>query len=630
MKLSRFLKKRGRIALIFSFLLVILPSLSYQTAGLRNAGALILPSNANNLSAAVIDSANGFAYFGTSEGVVPAMILKIRLTDLTLAATLPLNPGEFSVGAAVMDSNGFAYFGIRAPSFPPVSPGSVVKVRLSDFARVGTLNLTNVPGGAYIQSAVIDSHNGLAYFGGDGIIARVRLSDLALNGTLTLPPPANGGLTSAIIDPGNGFAYFGVASAPGVVVRVNLSSFTLAGFLTLNLSEAGLTSAVIDTARGFAYFGTNPFGPASIVRIRLSNFTRVDALNLTTGEDGLPTAVIDEKNGFAYFGTYGNREQPICCGPATIIQVRLSNFTRAGSIVLATGETALGAAVIDQVNGFAYFGTLTRPGIVVKVQLSSPSSLRASDSITDDSGNPIRTDAKGVPMVDVIINHGKVTATNPGELLAWANITNTGDVPVASLKLNETLPQDWKVRQSLTQYSGPINVFVRLSNNITIDVTNQTSMAIFGVNPETISVVINDMGETRAGELNPGQSLLVSAKIGYGLLHSSQPASTYPRNYTATSVVIGWTEPSFQGNDVSATASTLFIAYAKTTSQANKGELIAAGGDRYQPWPWGPASYSRIGMNLMIFIAEFGLVALSLALFGYFQRRRKKAPYQYG
>ncbi|HWY28100.1 MAG TPA: hypothetical protein VNW25_02460, partial [Candidatus Sulfotelmatobacter sp.] len=196
MKLSRFLRKRGKMALIFSFLLLILPILTYPAAGLRNAGSLVLPFNANNLSAAVIDSANGFAYFGTSEGVIPAAILKIRLADLTLAATLPLNPGEFSVGAAVMDSNGFAYFGIRAPSFPPVSPGSVVKVRLSDFARVGTLNLGSVPGGAYIQSAVIDSHSGLAYFGGDGVIARVRLSDFTLNGTLTLPPPANGGLTS--------------------------------------------------------------------------------------------------------------------------------------------------------------------------------------------------------------------------------------------------------------------------------------------------------------------------------------------------------------------------------------------------------------------------------------------------
>jgi len=227
-------------------------------------------------------------------------------------------------------------------------------------------------------------------------------------------------------------------------------------------------------------------------------------------------------------------------------------------------------------------------------------------------------------MVDVIINHGKVTATNPGELLAWADLTNTGDVPVASLKLNETLPQDWKVRESLTQSGGPINVFVRLSNTTTIDVTNQTSMTITGVNPQTISVVINDMGATRAGDLNPGQSLLLSAEIGYGLLHSSQPASTYPRNYTATSFVIGWTEPSFQGNDVSATASTLFIAYAKTTSHANKGELAAAGRDSYQPGSGGPASYFRIGINSMSFMAGLGMVALALVLFGSFQRRPQK------
>jgi KaiC/GvpD/RAD55 family RecA-like ATPase/predicted RNA-binding protein with TRAM domain len=90
--------------------------------------------------------------------------------------------------------------------------------------------------------------------------------------------------------------------------------------------------------------------------------TRVGAFTLKPGESFLASAAIDATRQFAYFGTDTK--------PGIIIQVGLSNFTRAGAFTLRTGENGLRSAVIDASSGFAYFGTDTSPGIVVKVRLS--------------------------------------------------------------------------------------------------------------------------------------------------------------------------------------------------------------------------------------------------------------------
>ncbi len=47
-----------------------------------------------------------------------------------------------------------------------------------------------------------------------------------------------------------------------------------------------------------------------------------------------------------------------------------ANFARVGALTLNSGENLVRCAVIDPAGGFAYFGTLTNPGTVVKVRLS--------------------------------------------------------------------------------------------------------------------------------------------------------------------------------------------------------------------------------------------------------------------
>ncbi|MFC1505685.1 hypothetical protein ACFLQ6_01290, partial [Thermoproteota archaeon] len=197
-------------------------------------------------------------------------VVKVNLTDFTRVGSLTLNTGENRLASAVIDSaNGYAYFGAYT------DPGIVVKVNLTDFTRVGSLTLNT--GENTLASAVIDSVNGYAYFGtwaAPGIVVKVNLTDFTRVGSLTL----NTGeklLLSAVIDSANGYAYFGTNTDPGIVVKVNLTNFTRVGNLTLNPGENSLQSAVIDSANGYAYFGTDT-SPGIVVKVAtklvLTNF----------------------------------------------------------------------------------------------------------------------------------------------------------------------------------------------------------------------------------------------------------------------------------------------------------------------------------------------------------------------
>ena len=142
------------VAVLFSLLF----GASSALANFARVGALTLNSGENFPACSVIDSAGGFAYFGTQTD--PGTIVKVRLSDFTRVGVLTLNVGETFLDAAVIDPvGGFAYFGTQT------GPAIVVKVRLSDFTRVGALTLNS--GENQIRSAVIDPAGGFAYFGTD-------------------------------------------------------------------------------------------------------------------------------------------------------------------------------------------------------------------------------------------------------------------------------------------------------------------------------------------------------------------------------------------------------------------------------------------------------------------------------
>ncbi|HVN75074.1 MAG TPA: choice-of-anchor J domain-containing protein [Thermoanaerobaculaceae bacterium] len=331
------------------------------TSGFSESASAILNGGEDLPYRVLIDSGAGYGYVGTVTS--PGIIVKVRLSDFTRVGALTLPPGMESVYAGVIDpSGGFAYFGTGPDPVPavPTLPASIVRIRLSDFTVAGFLTLND--GESKIMTAAIDTAGGFAYFGAytaPGIIVKVRLSDFTRVGALTLADGEDRPRCS-VIDPASGFAYFGTETYPGIVVRVRLADFARVDALVLNDGEDYLESALLDAAAGNAYFAGG--NPGFVVKVGLSDLSRVGSLPLDAGEGNPLAAVIDPSAGFAYFGTV--------LGPPVLIKVRLSDLSRVGTVSLDPEGYGLIGAALDAETGLAYFTTWDSPGTVIKVQLS--------------------------------------------------------------------------------------------------------------------------------------------------------------------------------------------------------------------------------------------------------------------
>jgi len=363
-------------------------------------GSLELDTGENYLASAVIDTNNGYAYFGTNTS--PGKVIKVDLSNFIRVGSVTLNAGEDYLVSAVIDTNnGYAYFGTNT------APGQIIKIDLNNFARVGSITLN--AGENNLSSAVIDTTNSYAYFGTNsapGKVIKVDLSNFIRVGSVTL----NAGedyLASAVIDTNNGYAYFGTNTAPGKVIKVDLSNFTRVGSIALNAGEDYLQSAVIDTANGCAYFGTTDlsFNAAEIVKIDLNNFQRIESIAPSSNFWEFTSAVIDTNAGYAYFGHTNNP------GGGKIVKIDLTNFQYISSINLPNEEDFLYSAVIDPANEKAYFGSKTLPGKIVKIDLAL---FQKENTLTLSSGENYLTSA----VIDT--NNGYAyfgTNTSPGQII---------------------------------------------------------------------------------------------------------------------------------------------------------------------------------------------------------------------
>ncbi len=199
-------------------------------------------------------------------------------------------------------------------------------------------------------------------------------------------------------------------------------------------------------------------------------------------------------------------------------------------------------------------------------------SISVSKFFTDTSLNPLPLDKNGNPKVDVVLAGGIVRSTNPGEIIAWVNVTNSGGVSVDSVKLNETLPVDWVVAPTWLPAKGAIHVFYANTTSLATnpEITDPSTITVSTGNPETVGLAIPDLSATAIGHpLQQGQSILLGVKLDYGLDKTSQSASSFPRNYTDTASGAAWTGASFTGAEFSASGSAFFIAYAKLLGDVN-------------------------------------------------------------
>jgi len=94
---------------------------------------------------------------------------------------------------------------------------------------------------------------------------------------------------------------------------------------------------------------------------------RIGAITLAADENKIMAAVIDNINGFAYFACGVTWDQ------GKVVKIRLSDFTKIDpAVTFAVGEYQAGSGVIDESNCFAYFGTCcTSDGKIYKIDLNT-------------------------------------------------------------------------------------------------------------------------------------------------------------------------------------------------------------------------------------------------------------------
>ena len=203
-------------------------------------------------------------------------------------------------------------------------------------------------------------------------------------------------------------------------------------------------------------------------------------------------------------------------------------------------------------------------------------SISVTNFFTDGNLNALALDNDGNPTVNVVLARNIVRNTNPGQILAWVRVNNTGQSQFQSLNLNDVLPVDWQVSPTWIPSTGAIHVYYENTTSLAAnpEITDPSTIAVSATNQEIISLNIPSLSNTRIGHsLLPGQSILVVAKLGYSLDHAAQSFASYARNYSETASVVAWTLQSYTGNGVSATGSAFFVAYVKVA-----GDPGSAGG----------------------------------------------------
>jgi hypothetical protein len=328
-------------------------SSSYPNATLKRVGALTFNTGEDNAFTGVVDTVNGFAYFGTNTS--PGQVIKVRLSDFTRVGSLSAAAGEdFFVGSAIDVANGFAYFSTNE------STSNIVKIQLSDFTRIGAVN---VGGGGFVQGLTIDATNGFLYAATNTTpsnVYKINLGTFTNTANIALAAGENN-VVRIVLDTANDTGYFPTQTSPSKIVKVTLSTLTRVGALTLAAGENSVRAATIDTTNGFAYFGTNT-SPGQIIKVQLSDFTRVGAVTLPTGENSLYGAALDATNGYLYFITRTT--------PGGVVKLATSSFTRLGAITFNTGENPTEPAILDTAAGYLYTASQTTPGKAIKVALS--------------------------------------------------------------------------------------------------------------------------------------------------------------------------------------------------------------------------------------------------------------------
>jgi len=214
---------------------------------------------------------NGNVYAG-DWGSNPAKIAKVATSTMTLVGSLlSLTAGEYYVYALETDGSTFLYVALYS--------NHIVKVKLSDFTRVGVVALAS--GENYPYALSIDSmylYVALDQSSGNPELTRIILSSFKEDTSVTFesgeddPYTVLADSTSSV----STYVYVGLDVSPGIIVKVSVSTWARVSAVTVNSADS-INDMTFDTARGMIYAVTDS-NPFAVVQVKVSDLSTVTTL----------------------------------------------------------------------------------------------------------------------------------------------------------------------------------------------------------------------------------------------------------------------------------------------------------------------------------------------------------------
>lgn len=233
--------------------------------------------------------------------------------------------------------------------------GRVVQIDLSTFTRG-----TQVAVGATLRSGARDSAGNFGYFGastsGSSRVVKFNLSTGTVSANLDLGSLGN--LDAAVVNPADTYAYFG--SSTGFAVRIDLTTFTFAN--SIQITGRGFIDAAVHPSGSHVFFLSQRNSTSRLEQLT-SALASTASILFSSPDVPVGSLTVDPAGSFAYVGTD--------TFPARVIKVDLSTFTTVGSIALNSREDRFFAAAVDPAGDKAYFACYTIPGRIVKVDLAT-------------------------------------------------------------------------------------------------------------------------------------------------------------------------------------------------------------------------------------------------------------------
>lgn len=216
---------------------------------------------------------------------------------------------------------------------------------------------------AYLITAAIDALNLVAYFGAyldPGVVAKIDLTTFTLADSLVMDA-GDSYPRSSICSPFFN-VFYGLNLTPGRMVDVEIPGFTEDSNQIFGAGQDEFWAAGDDPSGGVAYFSCRR-DPGIIVRISRGDYTVNTTLTLAAGDSFPRPIAIDHDEDYAFVGLWTS--------PAEIVVIKLSTFLRQIRYQIPADINYLSCGVCDTQRNWVYFGAYMSPGKIIRVKYGS-------------------------------------------------------------------------------------------------------------------------------------------------------------------------------------------------------------------------------------------------------------------